>query len=148
MWNMFKVNKNQSGVSGEVVFLLFILTQSFALFSSVFHADFKQVIISWVLGLFLRSVENCYRGSRVCRIFQIFLLTHFLPMFPFCTPWKHHWIKGFLVFSGGIKWKLVRNGLKLSLNPNCNNFGNKKRYVKIYFPLSFLKHGQNKRRSI
>ena len=43
---MFKVNKNQSGVSDEAVFLLFILTQSFAPFSSVFNADFKQVIIS------------------------------------------------------------------------------------------------------
>ena len=31
-------------------------------------------------------------------------LTHFRPMFPFYTPWKHHQIKGFLIFSGGMKW--------------------------------------------
>ena len=25
-------------------------------------------------------------------------------MFPFYTPWKHQKTKGFLLFSGGIKW--------------------------------------------
>ena len=32
-------------------------------------------------------------------------LTHFRPMFPFYTPWKHQKTFGFLVFSGGIKWE-------------------------------------------
>ena len=32
-------------------------------------------------------------------------LTYFLPMFPFYTPWEHQKTKGFLVFSGGIKWE-------------------------------------------
>ena len=32
-------------------------------------------------------------------------LTHFWPMFPFYTPWKHQTTKGSLVFSGGIKWE-------------------------------------------
>ena len=31
------------------------------------------------------------------------VLTHFFPMFPFYNPRKHQKIKGFLVFSGGIK---------------------------------------------
>ena len=30
-------------------------------------------------------------------------LTHFWPMFPFYTPWKHQKTKGFLVFSRDIK---------------------------------------------
>ena len=32
-------------------------------------------------------------------------LTYFLPMFPFYAPWEHRKTKGFLVFSGGIKWE-------------------------------------------
>ena len=32
-------------------------------------------------------------------------LTHFRPMFPFCSPWKHQKTFGLLVFSGGIKWE-------------------------------------------
>ena len=32
------------------------------------------------------------------------ILTHFRPVFPFYTPWKHQNAFGFLVFSGGIKW--------------------------------------------
>ena len=32
-------------------------------------------------------------------------LTLFSPMFPFYTPWKQQKANGFLVFSGGIKWK-------------------------------------------
>ena len=32
-------------------------------------------------------------------------LTHFWPVFPFYTPWKHQKTKGFLVFSGGMKWE-------------------------------------------
>ena len=31
-------------------------------------------------------------------------LTHFWPIFPFYTPWKHQKTKDFLVFSGGIRW--------------------------------------------
>ena len=32
-------------------------------------------------------------------------LTHFWPVFPFYNPRKHQETKGFLVFSGGIKWE-------------------------------------------
>ena len=35
---------------------------------------------------------------------QVFL-THFLPMYPIYTPWKHQKTKGFLVFWGDIKWE-------------------------------------------
>ena len=31
------------------------------------------------------------------------MLTHFQPMFPFYTPWKHQKNKGFLKFSGGCR---------------------------------------------
>ena len=31
--------------------------------------------------------------------------THFWPIFPFYTPWKHQKTKGFLVFSGVLKWE-------------------------------------------
>ena len=47
-------------------------------------------------------------------------LAHFWPMFPFYTPIKHYKTKGFLVFSGGIKWKnfpdigLEKNALKVN----------------------------------
>ena len=34
---------------------------------------------------------------------QLFLLIHLWRIFWFYTPWKHHRIKGFLVFSGGVK---------------------------------------------
>ena len=37
-------------------------------------------------------------------------LTHFQPMFHFYTPWKHHKIGGFLMFSGGIE---VEHWLKM-----------------------------------
>ena len=33
------------------------------------------------------------------------VLIHFWPMFQFYTRWKHQKTKGFLVFSGGIKWE-------------------------------------------
>ena len=33
------------------------------------------------------------------------LLIHFRPMFPFYILWKYQKTKGFLVFSGGIKWE-------------------------------------------
>ena len=31
------------------------------------------------------------------------ILTHFMWLVSFCTPWKHQKIKGFLMFSGGIE---------------------------------------------
>ena len=31
-------------------------------------------------------------------------LTHFRPLLLFYTPWKHQKTRGFLMFSGGIKW--------------------------------------------
>ena len=33
-------------------------------------------------------------------------LTHFRQIFPFYTPWKHQKTKGYLMFSGGIKWEV------------------------------------------
>ena len=36
---------------------------------------------------------------------SITLLTHFWTMLPIYTPWKHQETRGFLVFSGGIKWE-------------------------------------------
>ena len=40
-------------------------------------------------------------------------LTHFRPMFPFHTPWKHQKTKGFKI--GNIIGTLVGNGLKLTI---------------------------------
>ena len=43
------------------------------------------------------------------------LLTHFRLIFQFYyTSWKHQKIKGFLVFSGGIKWELVKRAKKFN----------------------------------
>ena len=40
-----------------------------------------------------------------CKIINMYILGHFWPMLPFYTPRKHQKTKGFLVFSGGIKWE-------------------------------------------
>ena len=34
-----------------------------------------------------------------------YLINPYLPMFQFCTPWKHQETEVFLMFSGGVKWK-------------------------------------------
>ena len=34
---------------------------------------------------------------------QISVLTHFMPLISFDTPWKHQKTRGFLILSGGIK---------------------------------------------
>ena len=46
--------------------------------------------------------NQCLRDRR-----QILLLifTHFWPMHPFYTLWKHQKTFGFMEFSGGIKWE-------------------------------------------
>ena len=31
------------------------------------------------------------------------ILTCFIPLFPFCTPWKYQKTRGFLIFSGGVE---------------------------------------------
>ena len=63
----------------------------------------------------IRSI--CYTFKNIHKIFKVLLgpakkncflvwfLTHFYPMFPFYTPWKHYKTCGFLVLPGGIKWE-------------------------------------------
>ena len=36
-------------------------------------------------------------------VFLLLSITHFQPMFPFYTPWKHQKTSGFLMFAGGIE---------------------------------------------
>ena len=38
-------------------------------------------------------------------LFAKIILTHFWPMSPLYTPWKHQKTKAFLVFSGDMKWE-------------------------------------------
>ena len=51
---------------------------------------------------------QCYRDvmshSLIIAILML-IWTHFWPIFPFYTPWKQQKIKGFLVFSGDLKWE-------------------------------------------
>ena len=62
-------------------------------------------------GIKSSNSEELWRGGRVSRCRASWksekdlCLTHFWPMFLFYTPWKHQKTKGFLVFSGGIKWE-------------------------------------------
>ena len=51
---------------------------------------------SWKVGNFVLTEA---------RFLQHWHLTRFRRMFPFYIPWKHQKTKGFLLFSGGIKWK-------------------------------------------
>ena len=66
----------------------------------------NTAVINWcyIYNHVLRNIANdviCIR-----EIFSEFRsLTQFRPMFPFYNPWKHQKTKGFLVFSGGIKWE-------------------------------------------
>ena len=53
------------------------------------------------------SVKNqqLFLGQQITLTNSFKILTHFWPMFLFCTPWKYQKTKGFLMFSGGIKWE-------------------------------------------
>ena len=59
-------------------------------------------------------------------------LTHFRPVFPFHTPWKHQKIIRFLKLSGGIKWEYwleMSQGISLQvilLNLNKRLYNNNK----------------------
>ena len=61
------------------------------------------------LGNLLARIKNLkvnYKKTNLCAEYNAWMsLNYFWPMFPFYTPWKHQKIKGFLVFSGGIKWE-------------------------------------------
>ena len=62
---------------------------------------------------------NCTNGTKSHNTSEIFLLsTHFWPMFPFYTPWKHQNTKRFLVFSGGINWEYWLEMGQQKLGPN------------------------------
>ena len=49
------------------------------------------------------------------------LLIHFEPLFSFCTPWKHHNISGFLMFSGGIERDLWHEMVKKNWTETFNS---------------------------
>ena len=65
----------------------------------------------WAIDLILYKQVSLSRLYLVINLFLFYLLnrqvkpSHFWQMFPFYTHWKHQKILGFLVFSGGIKWK-------------------------------------------
>ena len=39
-------------------------------------------------------------------------VTYFMPLVSFYTPWKHHKVGSFLIFSGGAERPVAWNGLK------------------------------------
>ena len=53
----------------------------------------------------IASENNCFIVIMILLLSVLLPLTYLWPMFPFYTPWKHQKTKGFLVFSGGIKWE-------------------------------------------
>ena len=65
----------------------------------------------WAIDLILYKQVSLSRLYLVINLFLFYLLnrqvkpSHFWQMFPFYTHWKHQKTLGFLVFSGGIKWK-------------------------------------------
>ena len=48
------------------------------------------------ISLFRVAIQTLKYGQKV-------LLTHFMPLVSFDTPWKHQQARGFLMFSGGIE---------------------------------------------
>ena len=66
----------------------------------IISKTFEKVLYSQ-----LRTVANKIFPQKLCGFrkgqnSQNALLTHFRPMFPFYTPWKHHETFGFLVYRG------------------------------------------------
>ena len=71
--------------------------------SSQLLPNFKHFHFFFDLGFF-----PDYISQSVCQPVNFnFLLIHSWSMFPFSNPWKQQKSFGFLVFSGGIKWKNV-----------------------------------------
>ena len=67
-----------------------------------FFGKFVYVLSDWfATGMSWRTFLRTFWGKEL----QFSTLTHFRPMFPFNTPWKHQKTFDFLVFSKGIKWE-------------------------------------------
>ena len=57
----------------------------------------------WVVGLANLMTSKHHNEKLLFSFAQLPMLTHFWPIFPFSTSWKHQKSVDFLVFSGGIK---------------------------------------------
>ena len=78
--------------------------------------------MSRVIQLVFLVLSNCFIKLWFELKSQLMSLTHFWPMFPFYTPWKHQKTKGFLVFSGGTKWEHWPNWVKQPSNLHSTLF--------------------------
>ena len=72
-------------------------------FSGEFFEVFKNTFFTYTFGqhALYSTAFHCFTHESF--ITNIFILIHFFPMLPFYTPCKYQKIKGFLMFSGGIK---------------------------------------------
>ena len=92
-----------------------------------------------------------FMDAMCCRVkdyFQVICFvcsTHFWPMFPFYTPWKHQKTCGFLLFSRGLKMgTLARNRLITKVNSKVSLVFQVswKRYWENYFVMFLFSHSQ------
>ena len=74
----------------------------------------EQLLIICYFNFLLKAIPECISNSKklfcipVVKISVIsieVLRSHFWPMFPLYTPFKHQKTKDFVVFPGGIKWE-------------------------------------------
>ena len=63
---------------------------------------------------------------------QLYLLTHFLPISPFCTSWKYKKTSFLLMFSGCTSWKYKKTSFLLMFS-GCTSW----KYKKTSFLLMF-----------
>ena len=63
----------------------------------------------------LRQFLTTGRSLKMMKNALYFLLSHYVSVFHFYTPWKNQEARGFLIFSGGIKmntaWKVSKYGV-------------------------------------
>ena len=132
MWNLFKVNNEETRTTSLTLFwcLCCKLSKDLTHFSGASLIDIEQVNAGWVIDVlekrFWETPKNCCENIHDGAIFQtgepincnfakLRTLTYFMLLVLFYTPWKHQKISNFLIFSENIE-DISRNNLIVNSN--------------------------------
>ena len=95
-------NQNLQRISCSWDFVKFCSTPLPALFIALFRC--LNMSLRHSVCVILLEVGLSHSKIAVFVCFNKSLLTHFMPLVSFDTPWKHQKTEGFLMFSGAIEW--------------------------------------------